>query len=274
MKKEEIDENTGGLGAKYARFVAEAKKNPKQAVVAGVILMVAVLLLLLVLGGDKKEKSAPAVKALPAVKEVVVETKEVVAKPEPKVEAEVAAPTPVVEPDEPKEPAVEAEPIAKETPAAEAFVPTVEEAVEEAPADEESVSKEVIKIEPQNVVLTFTATAEKDFTYQVFYTVVREVWFDASHVIDYEGKAGTQKYSIVLPEKSIYRIRLDFGSEPGTVTIKDIYVTGSQVADLNDFSKYELNQLDKSTVNKDGSLTFVSHQADPYIAYREALQEE
>ncbi len=155
---------------------------------------------------------------------------------------------------------------------------TVETPKEEMAAPKEETKaepeKEIIKVEPKNAVLTFDATAEKDFTYQVFYTVAREVWFDGEHNVEYPGKAGTHKYSIVLPAQEVFRIRLDFASNPGTVTIKDIRLTGSQQADLNNWSEYELNQMDKATPNEDGSFTIISEQDDPYMAYRPALLPE
>ena len=94
------------------------------------------------------------------------------------------------------------------------------------------------------------------------------------HVVAEEGKTGTHNYSIVLPEKAVYRIRLDFGSAPGTVTIKNIRLEGSQKADLNDIANCEINQIDKLTENEDGSITVTSAQEDPYIAYRTPLLPE
>ena len=141
-------------------------------------------------------------------------------------------------------------------------------------AKPEEASKEVIEVEPENAVLMFTATAEKDFNYEVYYTVEREVWYDAEHVVAEEGKTGTHNYSIVLPEKAVYRIRLDFGSAPGTVTVKNVRLDGSQKADLNDFNNYEFAQIDKYQKNEDGSLTITSEQGDPYMAFRTELLSE
>lgn len=222
------------------------KSNTKQWVVAGVILVTAILMLML--GFSGKETKAPEKTTPPQVEQPV-------AKPEP-VAAEPVAPK--VE---------EAEPKIEEAPAVAEPAPKAEEK----PAEPE---KEVIKVEPKNAVLMFTATAEKDFNYEVYYTVEREVWYDAEHVVAEEGKTGTHNYSIVLPEKAVYRIRLDFGSAPGTVTIKNIRLEGSQKADLNDIANCEINQIDKLTENEDGSITVTSAQEDPYIAYRTPLLPE
>ncbi len=134
--------------------------------------------------------------------------------------------------------------------------------------------KKIIKIEPENAVLTFEATADKAFDYQIFYTVEREIWFDASHVVDVAGKEGMHKYNVVIPSDKVYRVRIDFGSEPGMVTIRNIYMNGVQQADLNDFDKYSYNKIDKKNKNNDGSLTIISSQEDPFIEYKEALLPE
>jgi hypothetical protein len=87
----------------------------------------------------------------------------------------------------------------------------------------------------------------------------------------YQGKAGEEKYSIVLPTDKIYLIRFDFGENPEEVTIKNIYLTGSQKADLNDFTYCDFNELENIRKNEDGSLTFTSTTSDPYLAYRKQL---
>ena len=195
--------------------IAEAKQNPKQAVVALVILLFALILMIMSLGKEEESISEPSSKEIVAAEQVV------------------------------------AKPAVKEIPV-----------------------KQPIKIEPQNAVVTFTATAEKEFTYAIYYTVEREVWFEEKYKVEYPGKIGKHKYSIVLPEKEVFRVRIDFGSNPGEVTIKDIFVTGSQKADLNNFADYELHQFEKTTQNKDGSFTIKSTQEDPYMAFLDALLPE
>ncbi len=233
------------------------KNNTKQWVVAGIILVAAILMLML--GFSEKKAPKPTIeKAKPAAVLPVV-TPEPTVPVEPTVEKEDVAET---------KPAVNAEPSRTESTVIQDHAPT------EATMAVKETAKEIIEVEPQNAVLMFTATAEKDFTYEVYYTVEREVWFDADHFVIAEGKAGTDNYSIVLPEKSVYRIRLDFGSYPGTVTVKNVRLEGSQRADLNDFKNYEFIQIDKLQENEDGSLTITSEQEDPYMAFRTSLLPE
>lgn len=224
----------------------EEKNNMKQWVVAAIILVVAVLLFMLAFSG--KKETAPTVTA-----------------PETKAEATAPAAEQRKQPEEKQMPAKESQAVSEE--ASDAVVAA-------AGSETPKPQKKAIKVEPQNVVLTFTATSEKDFNYEVFYTVEREVWFDAGHMVEYPGKSGTHRYSIVIPSDEVYRIRLDFASNPGTVTVKDIYLMGAQRADLNQFGEYELNQIDKAVVNEDGSFTIISAQDDPYMAYRSPLLPE
>jgi len=133
----------------------------------------------------------------------------------------------------------------------------------------ETVVEEVKK--PTNVVVNFTATTENPITYEIFYTTEREVWFDGSHTLSVEGKEGQYTYAIDLPLEKIYRFRLDFGSNPGKVTIKDIYLSGTQEYDLNNFDLYEFKNINNVEKDKDGNVTFTSDNEDPYMAYRPAL---
>ncbi len=221
----------------------EIKITKKQKIVAGIIVAVAVILLVSVFSGEKNEPakttSAP-IKVEEKLPEKAAKTAEL------KAEAKVKA--------EPKE---------EKTP----------QKAEEGQKLPE-ITKEIIEVEPKNSVLTFEATSEKPLNYQVFYTVKREVWYDASHVVEYAGEAGTHKYSVVIPSDKVFRVRIDFDSNPGKVTIKNIYLDGTQKADLNDFDGYAYNQIDSKTKNKDGSLTLTSGEDDPYMEYLTPLLPE
>lgn len=238
MQKDDIKNQKEKLTAKCCQLCTEVKKDPKQLIVGAIILVVALLLLFFAF----KESDKPQEKVVP----------------QPVVEQKAEVKEPVVEPTVPAVQPKEEEP---------------EDLITESQEELKPV-KEVIKIEPKNAVLTFTAKAAQDFDYQVFYTVEREVWFDPTHVVTHKAKAGTHKYSIVLPVKEIFRLRLDYGEAPGKVTIKDIYLTGSQTADLNDFTLYDFNQIDSYKVNKDNSLTINASGNDPFMIYQKALLAE
>lgn len=237
MQKDDLKNLKEKLTAKCCRLCTEAKKDPKQLIVGAIILVVALLLLLLAFKGSDK----PQEKVL--IKPAVEQTEDVKA---PAVQQDIETTQQKKQP--------------------EAEVPALK--------GNEKAAKEAMKIKAKNAVVTFTAKADKDFDYQVFYTVEREVWFDPSHVVTRKAEKGTHKYSIVLPVKEIFRFRLDFGEAPNEVTIKDIYVTGSQFADLNDFTKYDFNQIDSHKINKDNSITIKASGNDPFMAYQKALLAE
>ena len=153
----------------------------------------------------------------------------------------------------------------------------MEDIIEEEISDEDIIIDNTKDEEKENkdtdkVVLNFTAKTIKPISFDVYYTNKREVWFDAQHYVTHHGQSGIHTYSIVLPEEVIYRIRLDFGTNPGKVTIKNIYLSGGMQYDLNDFSIYEFKQLENIKHNKDGSLTFTSTGNDPYMAYRRMVR--
>lgn len=226
----------------------EIKITKKQKIVAGIIVAVAVILLISVFSGEKTEPTKPTPAPIKVEEKLPEEAVKVV---EPKTEEKVEEKPQAVKPAKVEEP---------------------QKAVEE--KELPKVTKEIIEVEPKNSVLTFEATSEKPLNYQVFYTVKREVWYDASHVVEHEGEAGTHKYSIVIPSDKVYRVRIDFDSNPGKVTIKNIYLDGTQKADLNNFDGYAYNQIDTKTKNKDGSLTLTSGEDDPYMEYLTPLLPE
>lgn len=226
----------------------EIKITKKQKIVAGIIVAVAVILLISVFSGEKTEPTKPTPAPIKVEEKIPEEAVKVA---EPKAEAKAEAEPQVAEPKEEEKP----------------------QNVEEEQKLPE-ITKEIIEVEPKNSVLTFDATSEKPLNYQVFYTVKREVWYDASHVVEHEGEAGTHKYSIVIPSDKVYRIRIDFDSNPGKVTIKNIYLDGTQKADLNNFDGYAYNQIDSKTKNQDGSLTLTSGEDDPYMEYLTPLLPE
>ncbi len=145
--------------------------------------------------------------------------------------------------------------------------PKVEEEKEEENATEASIKKEIIAIEPENVVLTFETETEKDFTYRIFYTQAADGDFNEEMSVVYPNKSGLHKYSIVLPVKEVYKVRIDFGSYPGRVTIRDIHLQGTQTADLNDFIKCEKHQTYNMLIKHDGTFSFSSEKENPYIAF-------
>lgn len=123
---------------------------------------------------------------------------------------------------------------------------------------------------PTNVMVMFETTTEKDVEYQVYYTVVREVWFSEDHVARLQGKKGTHYYVLNLPVEQIHKFRLDFGSAPGKVTVHDIRLMGTQSEDLSNFNEYRYHQMTDIEIDESG-VSFESLLRDPFMIYRPRL---
>ena len=136
------------------------------------------------------------------------------------------------------------------------------------------VSKLKNQTQPTTAVLKFTAETEKPLVFEVFYTVKREVWFDAQHVVSYQGSAGLNEYEIELPFKEVFKVRLDFGSNPGTVVLSNMSMIGTQNADLSDTSNYDFRNIEEYEIGPNGDVVFTSHEKDPFIIYKKALLPE
>ncbi len=138
-----------------------------------------------------------------------------------------------------------------------------------------NVKKEVKRaFQPTTAVLKFTAKTEKPLVFEVFYTVEREVWFDPQHFVTYQGKAGLNEYEIELPVKEVFRVRLDFGSNPGTVVLSNLEMIGTQNADLRDTNNYDFRNIETYEINPNNDVIFTSQDKDPFIIYKNSLLPE
>lgn len=216
----------------FKEQLKEVQKEPKQLVVGGIILLVAILLLVFSFVGEKTPFKV----------------------------TENVAPKPVTENTVPQ---VAEEVVIKE----EVIVAENTNAEPETPAAESNI----IEVEPEHVVVSFTANLNKDIDFQVFYTDNEQADYAEETSVKQTATPGMNNYSIVLPAKRIYRFRLDFGEYPGNVMIKDIRLAGSQNVDFNDFSQFDTNQMENIVINEDGSLSFTSEEFDPYMAYKTML---
>ena len=132
----------------------------------------------------------------------------------------------------------------------------------------EDEAKKVEEVADENAVyFNFTTVAKKDFNYQVFYTVKNEIWYDPSHVVSVEGKAGENTYKVKIPATKVYRIRLDFDVKNEEIIVSNVYLSGGQEVDLNNFKDYLYNDIEEKTINPDGSLTVLTKVQDPHIGY-------
>ena len=76
--------------------------------------------------------------------------------------------------------------------------------------------------------------------------------------------------SIEIPVPKIYSLRLDFGSYPEKVKIKNLKLEGEGVLLFNNTEDFNLNQIDEFNLDND-SLIVSSNQVDPYMVYKMAI---
>lgn len=252
----------------FSEKLKAALQDTKQVVVGCIILAIAVVLLVVSLQAtpsnetakvaEQTENAAPVANAIAEHVANNVATENTT---QPTEAATQASETTAPAENAATETSVEENAATEETSAEEA---TVEENVAEEPVVE---VEETVEIDPEHVAVSFTLIAEKDLEYKVLYTTDKGDEFNEEKSVTQAGKAGKHTYTVILPESQIARLRINMGEVPGTITITDIHLDGSQKADLSDFTGFELNQIKEVKLNDDGSLSFLSDDPAPFIIY-------
>ena len=123
----------------------------------------------------------------------------------------------------------------------------------------------------EKVTLNFTITADKDMDYKVYYTTKASEPFSQEKKISYRGKSGTHSYGVHLPVSQISRFSIEFEKAAGNIKVKDIFLSGSQNEDLNNFNMYQFAQMNNIQVNDDKSISFTSYARAPSLIYYPSL---
>ena len=125
----------------------------------------------------------------------------------------------------------------------------------------------VQKAYPKKVPLTFVLDWEltKPITLQLFYTAEQNELFNQAHSIKKNVTPDDKHIEIVIPEDKIYQFRIDFGSNPEKVLVKNVEIIADQYINFNDWRNYAYRNIEKIKVNKDNTLTVISTHRDPYM---------
>ena len=108
----------------------------------------------------------------------------------------------------------------------------------------------------------------KPFTLQIFYTTEQEENFDEEHSVRKAVTPDDKHVEVIIPEDKIYKFRIDFGSNPEKVILKNVEIVADQYINFNDWRNYAYMYIDKNKINKkDNSLTVISVQKDPYMIW-------
>lgn len=124
---------------------------------------------------------------------------------------------------------------------------------------------------PKPIIFSFVAEGEKTVDFEVFYEKNKNHPFSQKFAITQKiNLAKVKNVSFSIPIKRIEKLRLDFGSNPGTVTVSNLKLVGRKTFKVNVSNKSKTNQLDKFSVSEDG-LTITSSRHDPFVVLSDNL---
>lgn len=103
---------------------------------------------------------------------------------------------------------------------------------------------------------------------QLYYTTEENQDFSNSQVVGANEVVGDDNHlEFLLGVKSLHKLRLDLGSVPGVVTLRDITISGDKTVKITNFDNTITNDIDE--VFWEGNKVFVkSLKTDPYIIFQ------
>ena len=117
---------------------------------------------------------------------------------------------------------------------------------------------------PLTVTIDWELT--KPFELQIYYTIDQNESFNHKHSIKKKVTLEDTHVEVVIPESKIYKFRIDFGSNPEKVVVKNVEIIADQYINFNDWRNYVYRNIEKSKINKDdNTLTVISTHRDPYM---------
>lgn len=118
---------------------------------------------------------------------------------------------------------------------------------------------------PLTVVLDWEIT--KPFELQIFYLKDKNERFNQQSSIRKKVTPQDTHIEVVLPVKRIYNFRIDFGSNPEKVVLKNVEIKGDIYLNFNNWHDYVYLNMDKTKVNDRDYLEIYSKQQDPYMVF-------
>ncbi len=117
-------------------------------------------------------------------------------------------------------------------------------------------------------------TGDSSIAFQVFYTETDGEKFNGNKVVTQKAVLNSdyRKVKLLLPVKYIERFRLDVGTVPGNITIKNLKIKGDKtVYLLQGKTDVHPNQIDSYKIEND-ILELNSSQKDPYFIWKRPLK--
>lgn len=118
--------------------------------------------------------------------------------------------------------------------------------------------------------LSFDVEQSKAIDYQVFYTTKENLGFTEQESIRKKVESGKHHVEIYISIDKIHYIRLDFGSVPEKVIVKNFKLSGTEDLLFNDINDFGVNRINEISLSN-GELQVISNQGDPYIFYKKAI---
>lgn len=123
---------------------------------------------------------------------------------------------------------------------------------------------------PNSYVLNFTAEANNDIEYQVFFTTDPNAPFNEGQSIKQVVTKGENTVSIEIPYEQISKLRIDFGYYPQGIIISDLELVGEKTLTFKDLSLFNIYDVNDIFVVGDKILV-KSELIDPRMEYKNPI---
>lgn len=122
------------------------------------------------------------------------------------------------------------------------------------------------------VSVQFEVETQKNLRWQIFWTSVQGENFNIASSLYHDISAGSNRVKIELPTDTLYKLRLDPGSYPEEVTIKNLsLVSGDKKLRFDNFEEFAYVNL-KPVIRQSNCFKFVSLHLDPYAWFSKKFE--
>ena len=101
---------------------------------------------------------------------------------------------------------------------------------------------------------------------QIYYTTDSTQTFNDNQVVTSSVVTGDKRLEFLLNVKSLHKLRMDLGSFPGVLTIKNITIAGDKTVKITNFDNTTINQIQEIFWNGD-EVQIRSLEPDPYVIF-------
>ena len=102
----------------------------------------------------------------------------------------------------------------------------------------------------------------------MFYIVEKDGHFHEKFSVRKNFTPEDKHIEVVIPEDKIYRLRFDFGSNPGRVTLKNLELKADTYMNFNDWNHYDYVNIERHKALKNGWLKLYSTHVDPQMIFK------